>query len=122
MFQMPISSPMMTTMLGRCDGVWLGAWFGTWASAGALAISPAATVDARSLDSNGGRFSSLALVIVCPLGDWAAAKGCQASCTIRPGCLADYADSAKLRAACAEGWGGEFRGWSGGRRKAAEGD
>jgi hypothetical protein len=59
MFHMPMSSPMMTTMLGRCGGV--------CATAGVVAHNPIATVEASSFDRNDCRFSSLLSLIVYPL-------------------------------------------------------
>src|SRR5436190_14419185 len=56
---MPMSSPMMTTMLGRCGGA--------CASAGVAASSPTAKVEASSFDRKDCRLSSPVPLIVCPI-------------------------------------------------------
>src|SRR3954467_2174629 len=62
MFQMPMSSPMMTTMLGRAGA-------GVCAIAGVVAHNPIATVDANSFARNDCRLSSPVALIVCPFAD-----------------------------------------------------
>src|SRR5205823_1112798 len=64
-FHMPMSSPMMTRMLGRAAGA------GVCAIAGVVAHNPIATVDANSFARNDCRLSSPLALIVCPF----AAKG-----------------------------------------------
>src|SRR3954447_21632753 len=61
MFHIPMSSPMITRMLGRGAGV--------CAMAGVVAHKPIATVDANSFPRNDCRLSSPVALIVCPFAE-----------------------------------------------------